>query len=304
MQILKVIMFLGIFIPILIFGENKITPTDVYSKVQYLLSEIELIRKEMGKVENKKDEIKVKNVRPREVYFQALSVLKKINILLFEHLRVDGIEPKILNTEPLPKDVFKVISGSINLIQKVKNKLKIPEISKFTEYREKTPTDVYITMVKVDRELNILLDKKFSPSEVYEIITTSINYMSIILRKNKNSIRVPKDIEYKRFKTPKDVYKLLTECYLIIAKEFPKFNIEVMNIDLTLSQNEIIKPNNVYELASLILSEISYLYQEMNLKKEPYRAIYSGKKIPSQVYQRVGILKKQLIQLKDLNYEK
>ena len=55
--------------------------------------------------------------------------------------------------------------------------------------------------------------------------------------------------------------------------------------------------SDVYDLASLLVSELAYLDSRVASGKSPIDSYYPGRKLPSHTYQRVGILKAQLSQL-------
>ncbi|MBL1280096.1 MAG: hypothetical protein COA33_007485 [Fluviicola sp.] len=97
-----------------------------------------------------------------------------------------------------------------------------------------------------------------------------------------------------RYKTPTDVYKRLLKCYTIL-KEIAKFSehefLEFKYIKGSFRQKE---PSDVYDLSTLLIADISYLHTFRKGAHKSQKAYYSGFKIPSQVYQRVGILQTQL----------
>ena len=58
-----------------------------------------------------------------------------------------------------------------------------------------------------------------------------------------------------------------------------------------------IGPSDVYSMATLLVSELTYLHMQVDDFEPPIRTYYPGSKLPSHVYQRVGILEAQLTEL-------
>lgn len=63
------------------------------------------------------------------------------------------------------------------------------------------------------------------------------------------------------------------------------------------SQIESAEPSDVYDVASLIIAELAYLHSKIPGAKSPREVYYVGRKFPSHVFQRVGILEGQLVRL-------
>ena len=165
----KFIILIFIFANFNLFAK-EITPTDVYIKIKFIVDELELIRKEVGKLEVKKCNLKVKNVSPREVFFQALTLFSKANQFTFEYLRVEHHKidiPKDIK----PKDVYAVLIKTIELITRVKEYLKIKEQSTPVKLSTKmTPTDVFRENLYANRLISVLLERECFHDKVYSQI--------------------------------------------------------------------------------------------------------------------------------------
>ena len=59
-------------------------------------------------------------------------------------------------------------------------------------------------------------------------------------------------------------------------------------------------PSDVYDIVSLLVSELAFLHAALPGAEPPHKSYFPGRKFPSDVYQRVGILEKQLAQLESL----
>ena len=60
------------------------------------------------------------------------------------------------------------------------------------------------------------------------------------------------------------------------------------------------KPADVYDVASLMVAELNHLHSRLPSGKPPRQVFAPGRKFPSHVYQRVGLLEVQLEQLEKL----
>jgi hypothetical protein len=60
-------------------------------------------------------------------------------------------------------------------------------------------------------------------------------------------------------------------------------------------------PSDVYDIASLLVSELAHLHAKLPDPTPPREAYFPGRKFPSDVYQRAGILEAQLSSLRQLS---
>ena len=56
-------------------------------------------------------------------------------------------------------------------------------------------------------------------------------------------------------------------------------------------------PSDVYDMATLLVSELAYLWAQLDDAAVPRPAYYPGSRFPSHVYQRAGLLERQLSDL-------
>jgi hypothetical protein len=61
-----------------------------------------------------------------------------------------------------------------------------------------------------------------------------------------------------------------------------------------------VTPHDVYNLASLIVSELRFLHAQVDGALSPPEPYYPGRQFPSDVYQRAGLLEILLIDLQAL----
>ena len=279
------------------FGQA--TPTDVYQRALEVAAEVDLIRLEMGVTDAAKPDMAISGAQPREVYFQALTLFEKSNRLLFEHLREREDPPTLSSGDITPDDVLTLINGALELVLHVKHSFGIKETATIELSNEtRTPTDVYKLIIRVNRKLNSLLQQRFGPAEVYQQLTYAVGLSSSILATVVSADRLGIEPAFARRKTPVDVYRKLIAIYTIIHETVNLSGIECLVIEEAESERTDVSPNDVYDLASLLVSELSYLHSLTPGAGAPKESYYPGDKLPSHVYRRASRLESQVTTLR------
>lgn len=278
---------------------DPIQPADVFAHVQLLKNEIEFIRLEMGRPKNSDVQIVVRNVSPREVYFQAVTLFRKTNRLRFEHTREQALEPDMPTGEILPANVFSVVDAGLDNVYQIKETLAIPETPDApVPDTTKTPTDVFLAIVNTNRQINLLLNQQFNAKEVYQGTTLALAYASRLLSCFPGVVRIPEAPPFERNKEPYEVYQRLIQCLEHVQKITKSSGLRMLELDLSRFNAQNVALSDLYDLTSLLVSELAYLHTKVHGAK-PINNVYDpGRKFPSHVYQRLGILEAQLIDLR------
>ena len=279
------------------FGQA--TPTDVYQRALEVAAEVDLIRLEMGVTDAAKPDMAISGAQPREVYFQALTLFEKSNRLLFEHLREREDPPTLSSGDITPDDVLTLINGALELVLHVKQSFGIKETATIELSNEtRTPTDVYKLIIRVNRTLNSLLQQRFAPAEVYQQLTYGVGLSSSILATVASADRLGIEPALARRKTPVDVYRKLIAIYTIIHETLKLSSEACLVIEEAENERTDVSPSDVYDLASLLVSELSYLHRLTPGAGAPKESYYPGDKLPSHVYRRAGRLESQVTTLR------
>jgi len=301
MSVIRLILFFStiqIFAPTPVLAET--TPTDVFHMALQLEADVNLVRLEIGVSELSKVDIAVANAQPREVYFQAITLLEKSNRLLFEHLRERTEIPLAPSDDIAPEHVLLLVNKAFVNLSKVKRFLNITESVNKTPITEtKTPTDVFKLIVSINRSLNTLLMRDFEPADVYQNLTAGISLSHEILVTLQSQNPLGSDVAFVRRKTPTDVYRKLLQLYSIVEDICARSSRQCLTIDPVESQRVDVTPSDVHDLASLLVAGLSYLHSQTNEAGSPKSTYYPGKKLPSHVFQRAGRLESQLEMLRD-----
>ena len=277
---------------------TDITPTDVYREVQGVAHDVEQLRFYMGRPTNTQVPIDVSGVAPREVIYQAATLCEKVNRLAFELIREVAEKPVVPNRQIVPADVLRMVSFAHGQVQRIASDLDLqlaPPPAPSADTR--TPTDVYQSIVQLNRQVNLLLDRGFSPSDVFEEVSLAIAHAAS-LRSRWPGERIPQDPTWELGKRPADVLQRLVHCFELVRAIAQDENLQVLMLRVSVSSLEGTTPSDVYDIASLLVAELAYLDRTLVTTSATRTARYPGRKVPSDVYQRAGIL---LLQLEGIN---
>ncbi len=275
-----------------------VEPADVFVRVELVRQELELIRLEMGKPGGVEEHITVSNAAPHDVFFQALTLFRKANRLCYEQTRNDTAEPRAPDGRIDPEHVYGVVNAALDRLRRVKQKLGIEENAEAPERNPATkPTDVFRSIVPVNRQLNLLLDRQFAPSDVYQQLTLAISYASRLLALFPGATRIPPAPPFERRKRPADVYDRLIDCHELLRGINKQLNITMVDVNRAGKDTDKIAPSDVYDIATLLVSELALIHAQSPGAAAPVNSFYPGRKLPSHVYQRAGILQTQLLEL-------
>ncbi len=189
---------------------REIGPPEVFARAALLREKLEAIRFEMGKPSNRQPEMVVSNVALREVFFQAITLFRKTDRLSFEQTRERTPVPEVPQANIHPAHVLSVVEASIERLESISTAIGISDRTVAPQRdSSKTPTDVFRSIVQANRQLNLLLDQKVSPSEVFQQVTLAVSYSSRLLARFPGTNRIPDAPEYVSGKLPSDVYQRL-----------------------------------------------------------------------------------------------
>jgi hypothetical protein len=278
--------------------QEAIAPADVFVRVGLVRGEIEQIRFVMGRPQNKQPEIGVKGAAPREVYFQALTLFRKLDRLCFELARERTAEPELPQGEITPSDVYEVVDAALAIARRIKDKLGIVETAEPPRRDpEKTPTDVFRSIVQANRQVNLLLDQRYAPSDVFQQVTRAVALTSRLLEHFPGATTMPSAPDFEEGKRPAHVYRRLIDCYRKIRSIASKSDVDMLEFEANDALIDQAAPSDVYDIASLIVSELAHLHARLPDAQPPRKVYYVGRKFPSHVYQRAGLLERQLSEL-------
>ena len=238
--------------------------------------------------------MEVSDVTPYDIYFQALSVFNTANRLSFEVIRKRSRLPFQYPGNIQPIDILQLAVNTLKVLNSVADDFGLSV--KYTQIPIETinPKDVFQEIVKAKRYLNLLLEKRFSPNDVYQLVNHAIGYASRLLRHLQSQELIPRAQKFEAGKTPQDVFFRLNDCLQILSEIYEESGMEVIELDLGGVNTATITPADVFDLAALIVARLHFYNQYVGVHKLPGKTYHPGHKYPSHVYRQAGILLQQL----------
>jgi hypothetical protein len=272
---------------------------EVYALAQLILGDIELIRIEMGIPKTVSVPIKVSGVSPWESFHQARLLYEKTNQLAFEFTRHKAPDISTPPTKDITNaDVLKTLELVRERVMEAKKALGITESAKAPPVAPVTGEDVFLTLVTADRVAHQCLRTPIAPQLAYQRVTLAVGYTSRLLELFPDVTGVmPATPPLERGKIPGDVFFRLNGCLKLVEQIAAKSGVKIMKLDVGAVERETLIPADVQNMAAIIIAELSYLHSLQKNAKPVRQAIFPGRKFPSLVYQRAGILEAQLSDL-------
>jgi hypothetical protein len=279
---------------------EEITSEDVLARVQLVRDTLELIRFEMGKPVIIPSEAIVSNVHSHETYFQALTLFHKADRLALELTGSTGIPPEPISLSALaPLDIWKLVNASYLRILAIKEELGLKEI--VPEHLVDSPVSLTETgraIVQANRQINLLQERHFSPSDVSQQVLLASQYAQQLLAQFPPPNVTSETFPLIRGKQPADVFLRLVECYAILEKIAEQSNIPVLHLDLPAAEKvgtvRQLEPSDVYDMATLLVSDLAFFYTRLPSHNSLKPIPYPGRTFPSLVHQQATVLLHQL----------
>ena len=221
---------------------------DVFALASEVADEVELIREVMGRPFDDSPRLPASSVSQLEVYFQAQTLFRKVNQLAQEiagETRVAA--PPLPEDELQPADTLNVLSQAHEQVTAVKEALgiqtEVPPVPPGTS----SATGVFMTIIDLNRQLNLLLDQPIAPSDVFQQVTLAILYCAGILS-NYGVEELPAPAPFDGYKRPGDVYALLLQEVDRVSQISRRTGVSVLRLSATRNIPDDIEPGHVYDL--------------------------------------------------------
>ncbi len=296
------ILLLTVFslLPINLYAETK--PSNVLTQLNALTTRVEKLSLYMGLDPKSCLHFTVSNASPREVYFQSKRLQEKVYQLYEEITQKPLMIPKATIPELTtitPSNVFTIVKDTDDKIIQILLFIKIdaPVSNKLASSTTK-PSDVYNHLLQANQIIDQLLEKRTLASDVYQTATLSIYYAGKILSTMGIDPLFTKVDQPVINKTASAVFNLQLEILSKIQKIGKKLNIDMLTLTKSQCAKEI-NINSIQTLAYIILSEISYLAEQKNIRMLLSKSYYPGKQYPSSIFKQNTLLLKQIDKMLD-----
>ncbi len=270
-------------------------PADVLARLDLLSREIDLIRQRLGRPKSKTTSLDASGISPHEVYFQARALLRRLERFSLEQTGTYSPVAPPTKTRPIiPGNVWGVVNQGLARVIAVKKHLELTKQFSERAFPEDTqPGEVFKRLTRVRQQLEGLLLEQTQPGDVFEEVTRAIHLAAKILALSPGTVRLPDAPALQKGKLPKHVHQKLSSIsdrlrIVLIQSGFKN------PAATPTTQEKKIKPADVQTMAIHVASQLSTLHSLSPGAKTPLPAYYAGKKTPSDVFQRVGTLEKQL----------
>ena len=282
-----------------VHSSHEILPANVLTRVELLRKDLDDIRFEMGRPKNMKIEMVVLNAAPHEVYFQARSLYRKADRLVVEVTGGESVPIGITTPQNIqPAHVFQVVNAALERLRFLKERLGVTLMnSEALPNLSATPSDVFFSIGLANQQLNVMVNQHFSPRDVSRQVSLALLYTQRLLEQFPLAIRDFPMPPSERGRRPGDVFMNLIDCHVILSQIAQHSQLKILQLRLKNPDTTNIQPNEVYDLASLVVSELAYLYSKGPQMDPPQKPAPPGLTLPSHVYQQVKSL---LLYLKEL----
>jgi hypothetical protein len=249
--------------------------------------------------------VRVDGVQLHSLYFQALSLKHRSARHSFEQLRVVADYQQSFDASIYPNINSTMV---LNLLEQIETellevaKLKNFELRELAESTSKlvSSSDVFVGLLSANREFDNLLIQGYQPSDVYQQVIQAINVTIQLLNYFGSELTVQKEPAYLYGKKPSDVWLLLHKNLQILNQIAEKKGHTIFNIDIKDLSAEHILPRDVFQIATTIVSELSFLHHVIGSRTSVIESVMVNNKTPSDVFQKASLLHRQLKMLQKM----
>lgn len=276
---------------------HRTTPSEVHREVQAIADGIEAIRFYMGATKTDQAPVDIKNAAPHEVIYLAGTLFEKTNRLSYELIREVENDPQRPTGDITPDDVMAIVRSANKVVTKIVKHHDLVVIPTPPHQDPSiTPTDVFKLVVQLNRQINILLEKKYRPEDTYEELSLAIAFAARI-RSQWPGERIPQPTDVQPGKRPADVYRRLLTYHHMVRQIAHRSGLHVLEVTVNEKGIEAATSSDVHDIAALLSADLAHIDRNLVGPWTPRPRRHPGRKVPSDVYQRAGILGAQLHQI-------
>lgn len=256
-------------------SNDEITSEHTCARIGQVLEELEALRLEMGRNRDARVAMQVSDASPREVFYHAQTVYRKANQLCVE-LGADPANPP-RTAQPArarPSDVLALLDRTRERLALARALLRIegdsfrPELpGPLPREAGKDASDVLAGCLLASRQLNVMLHHAFASREVRELLIRALDLAGRLLAFH--GAEAPAAAPHERRKFPRDVFQVLWRTCETLHRLLTESGVKALEIHRGFVGEE---PTDVYDIASLIVSELEYLASFLPLKDAPAQA--------------------------------
>ena len=292
---------------------EEVQPGHVFLAARQLHFELVALRHVLGQppLPESSAELLVVAASPRHVFFQAQVLFRKTHQLAEEvaedkALSLDELDvdwrrstprPAPVGREVRPQDVLRLVMDSQDRIKALLAQLNVrlslrdpPDFDSATQ-----PADVLEEILKIKRQLNRMMERKYSMRNVYAQLQAAINYAGD-LGGGYPPLPAPSQAAL-----PLDVHERLVASLGLVRDLEAQAGVQVIDVrtEGEFAAEEVM-PNDVYDLATMVLGELRHMAEQAQAPSTvPPRGEYTMPRtvLPGHVIALVAVLETQLADL-------
>ena len=292
---------------------EEVQPGHVFQAARHLHFELMALRHVLGQPPQPKPsaELLVVAASPRHVFFQAQVLFRKTHQLAEEvaedkALSLDELDvdwrrstprPAPVGREVRPQDVLRLVMDSQERIKALLAQLNVRlSLRDPPSFDSRTrPADVLGEILKIKRQLNRMMERKYSMRNVYAQLQAAINYAGD-LGGGYPPLPAPSQAAL-----PLDVHERLVASLGLVRNFEAQTGFQVIDVQADGEfVAEEVTPNDVYDFATMVLGELRYMAEQAQAPSTvPPRGEYTMPRTvrPGHVVALISVLETQLAEL-------
>ena len=268
-----------------LYGQSRITPSDVYSQATQIVKEIDIIKAHFKIKKKKTFAPYLAKVTPRHSWHKSYVILVKINVLRQQQglprYSVGSMEP---TKSVQPFLMFEQSQRILTELRIIKTSLGIKaKVSRPNHFVGKRPIDVFNILHDISLQLELINHEAINPTYVFaEVLRIFDDITFITAHFGVNDDTFPP--EKKRDVIPKDS---LTAAFLLmdeIQRMQKQYGIERTDFSVFRKAKNVV-PSDVFNMVGMCVAEIQILKAELEIPRLTPAAEYQEIKTPADVHQ-------------------
>ena len=272
---------------------QKIEPAHVYARLHLVLSELELLRRALGRGRDERPAPKVTGAQPREVYFAALALAQRAERLAAEHGAGAGALPAAAAVPQLtPGHVHGVVDVVVDRLAQVRGRLGVPGAGVEPAVEPaRRPSDCMSAAIAASRQLDRLLERPTSPSDVDRTLGVIAGVVAGLCAHA--GVDAPALPAFEPDHRPGDVLARLGTS-LSLAREIAVAAGHTA-VELGAEPADAV-PGDCFDTAAVLLGVVSFLHAAIPSLGVPLPLLPCdpGRRLPSHCFQRAGQIERGL----------
>ncbi len=279
---------------------EDVGPDDVLGAVHRLEAELEVVRAYLGSSKSELRDFRVESARPRHAHFLARRIVSKLAILVSE--RVGGATrsvPIAPDREITAADVLGVMQQAMDQLEYVKRGYGIERAAASTREPDRADDAIVVeAMVRTLRQINLMLTRRYTPSDVYERLDLATVYVAGVMKTR--GLELYPSVDFVPYKQPLDVFRKLLDCVALNLAIAEIVDVDVLEIDVRRMRAADTRLSNNHDLATILLSDIA----DWTLVLEGADDVFPEERllphiVPSHVFQKASQLEAQLTAIRE-----